>query len=210
MREFTCPSCGAPVESRSAVAISMVCSYCQSLLVRQDLGLEYAGEKALLINDNSPFQVGTTGKIADLKFTLLGRARYKWEQGFWDEWFAWTDDGQICWLADAQGFLSFYRELQKIDGKDFNPESWEAGDNVKIGEKTWGVRDIKNVTLTSALGELPLLATQSRKSLSIDLVGDGDECATVEKSPDSYRVYIGKNYDMPDLHFENLKEISGW
>lgn len=210
MKKFTCPSCGAPVESRSAVSISLVCPYCQSLLVRQDLGLEYAGEKAVLIEDQSPFQVGTSGKVGGLTFTLLGRARYKWAQGFWDEWFAWTDDGQTCWLADAQGFLSFYRELQKVDGPDFKPESWKAGDTVKIGGKTWGVKDIKDVTLESATGELPLMAKQSRKSLSIDLTGDGDETATVEKSPDGYRVYTGKFYDFNDLHLQNLKEISGW
>lgn len=210
MKKFNCPSCGAPVESRSAVSISLVCPYCQSLLVRQDLGLEYAGEKALLIDDQSPFQIGTTGKLDKIQFTLLGRARFQWEQGFWDEWFAWSDDGQSCWLADAQGFLSFYRELKSAGGPGFEPEKWQAGDTVKIDGKTWGVKDIKAVNLQSAMGELPLIARQNRKSLSIDLTGQGDECATVEKGPEGYRVYVGKMYDFNDLQFKNLRELSGW
>ena len=95
------------METRSAVSLSMVCPFCQSLLLRQDLGLEYAGEKALLIEDQSPYQIGTEGTLGKIHFTLLGRLRFQWEQGFWDEWFAWSDEGQTCWLADAQGFLSF-------------------------------------------------------------------------------------------------------
>jgi hypothetical protein len=174
------------------------------------MDIALAGEKAMVIEDNSPLQVNTTGKVGGLTFTLLGRARYQWEQGFWDEWFAWSDDGQTCWLADAQGFYSFYRELQSADGPDFKPESWSAGDTVKIGGKTWGVKDIKAVNLQSATGELPLIAKQNRKSMSIDLTGDGDECATVEKGPEGYRIYIGKMYDFNELHLSNLKEISGW
>jgi hypothetical protein len=178
--------------------------------VRQDLGLEYAGEKALLIEDQSPFQIGTEGKIDGLRFTLLGRLRFKWEQGLWDEWFAWNDDGQTCWLADAQGFLSFYRELHALKQEGLGAENWQAGDSVEIAGKTWGVKDIKRVSLDSAMGEIPLLAKQNRKSLSIDLTGDGEECATVEKGPEGVRVYVGRMYDFENFDFKNLRELDGW
>lgn len=210
MKTFPCPACGAPVKFTSGVAISQVCPYCQSLLIRTDLGAEYAGEKAKLIDDASPFQIGTEGKWNGVTFTLLGRLRFGWAKGFWDEWFAWSDDGAKNWLADAQGFLSYFQEQEVVDLGQDPPANWKPGDRKTIANRIWSVKDIKSVHLIGAMGELPVIAREGRKSLSIDLEGEGSTCATVEVSPDGARVFTGHTRDFEVFKFQHLRELDGW
>src|SRR5207245_2075038 len=102
------PSCGAPVNFQSSVAVFSVCPFCASMLVRQDLNIAMIGKQATLPDDQSVLQISTQGTFAKTHFTLQGRLRLAWKDGFWNEWFAWCDDGRTAWLAEAQGFLSFY------------------------------------------------------------------------------------------------------
>ena len=58
-----CPSCGAPVEFRSAASVSAVCSFCRSTLVRDGQALQRIGVSSELFDDHSPLQLGAAGKL---------------------------------------------------------------------------------------------------------------------------------------------------
>ena len=55
------------------------------MILRKDLNLEALGKMALLPEDSSPLQVGTTGRYQARSFTLLGRILQQWSDGSWSE-----------------------------------------------------------------------------------------------------------------------------
>jgi Domain of unknown function (DUF4178) len=89
-----CPSCGAPVEFRSAASASAVCSFCRSTLVRDGDALQRIGVSSELFDDHSPLQLGAAGTLQGLAFTIVGRLQYGYAAGTWNEWHALFDNGR--------------------------------------------------------------------------------------------------------------------
>ncbi len=218
MKTAPCPACGAPVTFQSASSVFLVCAYCQSTLLRKDLDLEAIGKMAALQYDATPLQLGTTGKYP-APFTLIGRVRPAWSDGFWNEWFARFDNGREGWLAEAQGFymLSFRGPA---------PVSLPAAGNLRpglklnLGKETYLVDDIREVTYSFAEGELPFPAPQGFRGISVDLRHGEDGFASIlypesaaggliaSRPPGEF--YEGKYLDFDKLGFANLRIPDGW
>lgn len=113
MKKYNCPSCGAEVVFTSNISVYAVCKYCTSMIVRHDMDVESIGKMAVLPEDSSPFQIGTEGIYAGVRFALIGRMKIGWSDGTWNEWFFVTDRGKKGWLAEAQGFYALSFELNK-------------------------------------------------------------------------------------------------
>ncbi len=96
-----CPSCGAPVRSMSASAVTLVCSYCHSLLIRDGDTLTDSGEDSALLEDFSPLQIGTGGVYHQQPFTLVGRLQARYDAGVWNEWYLLFADGSDGWLSES-------------------------------------------------------------------------------------------------------------
>lgn len=208
MKKLSCPSCGAEVRFQSAASVSTVCAYCASLLVRHDLDLELVGKTALLQEDVSPFQIGTSGSYEKRSFCLIGRLCQKWESGTWNEWFALFDDGTTGWLAEAQGFymMSFEKEIENIpERKNLTP-----GCKVTLAKVNYQVDDIKNATCVSVVGELPLIAKIGRRCTSIDLTGEKESFGCLDYSEEGVRFYAGRYLNYDEFKFSNVREIDGW
>src|ERR1051325_11621939 len=99
--KFLCPSCGGSVNFVNAANLYAVCSYCRSMLLRQGEGLEKIGEMGFLQDDPGVLQLGSGGFEKGNRFSLIGRLRLAWEDGFWNEWLAWVDSGETGWLGEA-------------------------------------------------------------------------------------------------------------
>ena len=209
MTEFSCPACGAPVPFRSKLSVFGVCPFCSQMLVRRDIDVEAIGKMAMLPEDSSPLQVGTSGKFEGRQFTLLGRLRQEWADGNWNEWFAIFDDGSQGWLGEAQGFLMM--SFDKTSGTKIPASgSLNPGQKIQIGEIYFEIEDIKPVVCAGSQGELPFTGQQGRKSISVDLTGPGKTFACLDYSSDGTHAYIGKYVDFSELALQNLRQIDGW
>lgn len=114
MFRTNCPACGAEMVFQSAISTNAVCKFCQSVVVRRDVDVEAIGKTALLPQDMSPFQIGTSGTYGKVTFTIAGRLRVGWEDGSWNEWFLHTNDGRKGWLAEAQGTYAISFEMDEV------------------------------------------------------------------------------------------------
>jgi len=195
-----------------------VCQYCQSLLVRSDVGYESIGKVAEVPDDFSPMQLGTHGYFENKHFTLIGRVRKIWEQGSWSEWCVLFDqliDGQrYGWLAEAQGdwVMNFEQPVTALQGAPNLSEvaSIQPGDQWRIAGKPFEVTDIKQVTCAGAEGELADFDQHNQSLLSVDLRGDNMTFATVEFSTKEFSVFTGKFVDFAQCKFQNLRQLDGW
>ncbi|MBL8164213.1 MAG: DUF4178 domain-containing protein, partial [Anaerolineae bacterium] len=72
--------------------------------------LDPTGQTASLANYPSRLRVGMSGKIRGRGFTVLGRIRYMYDEGFWEEWqITWDDGAPPDWLEEDEGYWTLYR-----------------------------------------------------------------------------------------------------
>ncbi|MCU0354238.1 MAG: DUF4178 domain-containing protein [Cytophagales bacterium] len=82
---MNCPSCGASLEIKYRHSRTIVCAYCgQTSYVNID-HLTAAGSPVILADYGSVLAVGKRGSIKTKDFEVLGRLRFDYEDGFWDE-----------------------------------------------------------------------------------------------------------------------------
>lgn len=111
MKSMNCESCGAPLEIENQFIRSVTCQFCGSAyVVSGDDGLDMKGKTASLANYPSRLSVGQTGKIKGKGFSVMGRVRYSYDEGFWEEWQVnWDDDTPPDWLEEDEGYWTLYR-----------------------------------------------------------------------------------------------------
>ena len=208
MKSFSCPSCGAEVQFKVASNISLVCVYCHSLLIRHNLVLENLGKEAQLQDSPGLLQLGTGGTYQRNAFSLVGKIRWDWEGGFWNEWFAYLDNGSTGWLAEAQGFLSFSVKLsERLSAPALS--DLHAGLTMSITGKPFSVDDIKDCECKHFEGELPINPLGAKKT-NVDLRGDGEAYANIEYSEGQTNFYLGQYLEFDAFRFSNLRSIEGW
>jgi hypothetical protein len=204
-----CPACGAEVKFKNRSSLFQVCSFCTTMLVRTDVKLESIGKMAQLAPDMSLIQIGTRGKFKKSHFEVIGKQRMEWEDGAWNEWYVYFDDGKDGWLAEAQGFFMvsflFEGDIDFPEMKKIKPgQTWEFGHTQYI------VDDIKVAKSLGGLGELPVETHKGKSSSFVDLSGPDDTFASIDYSGSKPRLYMGSYFDFDDFEFENLKELDGW
>jgi len=214
MQKYDCPSCGAEITFQSSISVSCVCAYCRSLVVRHDTNVDAIGKMAELPRDISPFQLGTSGVYKNIPFTLIGRLKRAWSDGYWNEWFMLTDTGKKGWLAEAQGFLAISFEEEMYE------EERQANKRIKflkpmsarmIRNKHYTVVDIKEAECIGSEGELPFAICQGIKTKSVDLLGSDGEFASFEYAEDiPPKFFTGEYVEFNQLRFSNLRPLPGW
>jgi Domain of unknown function (DUF4178) len=152
MQQYACPNCGAPLVFRSSVSVQSTCTFCQSMVVRHDMKLETLGKVAELLDDMSPFQVGTMGTYQNKHFTLVGRVKVVYASGTWSEWYALFDDGAEGWLAEAQG--SYMMTFPKDDTGLGALDSLVPLAAMTLWDTQFYIEDVKYVTYAASEGEL--------------------------------------------------------
>jgi hypothetical protein len=229
MKKVNCPSCAAEVVFQSSLSVYAVCKYCNSMIVRRDVDVESIGTMAALPDDMSPLQIGTGGFYNGLRFTIIGRMKIGWDDGVWNEWFLYTDDGRRGWLAEAQGSYSVSFELDDpnltedqagmlndkleshLQKKIYDSKgSPIIGAYFEIKSKLLKIVDIKRATCIGSEGELPFTAPKGRKTLSVDLTGSNGEFACIEILDGKQRIYIGHYVEWDELRCDNLRPLEGW
>ena len=200
-----CPSCGAPVEAHSASAVTLVCGYCNSMLVRKDNGVVDSGRDSALLEDFSPLQIGTSGTFVAQRFTLVGRLQVQYDDGAWNEWYALFDDGRAGWLSEA-GDLYVMTMPVEID----NPPKFEdtrAGfSELTFQDKHYIASDVRNISLkhAAAQGELPFVLKEDTENRVSDWRCE-NLFITLDYSSETPEAFFGRMVNLDDLKLENTR-----
>lgn len=211
MINLPCPSCGGELTFRSKQSIFAVCPYCQSNVIKHDVDLEKIGEMAELPQDMSPIQLGTTGVYKGVHFYVSGRIIYHWEDGTWNEWHLYFDDGKTGWLSEAQGefAITFPLDMKIYDAQNY----LKLGKELKIEDENFKVSDIKEVSYLGSEGELPFKAEADYQSTVIDFSNEDHKFLTIEmpyEKDEKPLVYKGTYVKFLDLKPQNIRIFEGW
>lgn len=196
-----CPSCGGPIEFAIGSSIVVVCSYCRSLVARNDRGLENLGKVAALIDTGSPLRVGLAGKYRGNGFRITGRTQMQHQAGgVWDEWYAAFDDGRWGWVAEAQGrfYVTFATKANAPEAASLVL----GGPVPDVGNLV--VNEIGTAQLASAEGEIPWKPEPGASYDYADLTGTDRKFATIDYSEDPPLVFTGHEVALSQLGLESL------
>lgn len=215
-QHVSCPSCGADVVFRSPALPSRVCDYCHTMLVRNDAGIMQMGKAAVLPFDVSPVQIGMRGTADDKGFEVIGRVRWSWTDGAWNEWLLLFDDNSNAWLGEAMGqyMLLWERPFNGVRTQALQTvaKGGEAipGRQVQLDGVKLTVSDARQVTCVAAEGELPFTAPTGWTIYSVDLRGNGPECVNLQRDGAEVSFYEGRYVELSDLAPRGMRVIEGW
>lgn len=182
-----------------------VCAYCNSTLVRDANAVRDTGKMGQVLEDYSPLQIPTSGHYEGRRFTLVGRIQHRYEDGFWNEWYAFFDDGRAGWLSDASGqyvfTLPFSANLHVPGFAQFHPGKplvWEG--------KTFHASDVRTATCVAGEGELPFAVGAGYTVKAVDLRAE-DEFLTLDFSEgETPQLFSGRSVTLADLRCELLRD----
>lgn len=135
MQSFTCANCGGSIQVENQFIRTVTCKFCQSsYLVRGTDSLDPTGKSASLANYPSRIQVGARGQLKGRGFHVIGRVRYTYDGGFWEEFqIGWDDGAPPDWIEEDEGYWTLYkRERVKSAMPDFN--SVRVGSTVAVNQ----------------------------------------------------------------------------
>ncbi len=203
-----CPNCGAPVEFRSAASSTAVCSFCRSTLARDGDALKRIGQSAELFDDHSPLQLGASGTLQGVTFTLIGRLQYGYADGTWNEWYLWFDNGRNGWLSEDNGayVLAFDTPLT---GPAPAASELQAGQRVSAGGVAWDVASVVQARLIAAQGELPRPPRTGAEFTVADLRNNLGEVGTLDYGdPAAVQFAMGRSAALSEFRMQGLKASS--
>lgn len=197
-----CPSCAAEIDVDLRHANFHVCPYCQTASVVDKEALRLSGTMAVLSAPRGPLFVGAAGTVRGRQFRVLGRVRYGYEEGFWDEWYLRLDEQDEAWISEDEKRLALET---RIEGAIPWPgdEAQQPGASLKIGDKTWQVRERGRAICEGGEGQLPFQIIAEEKIPFLDL-RSGEQHATLEREADGeVRMFVGEALGPGELEVDN-------
>lgn len=200
-KQINCPSCGAPLELQYRFSKMVVCSYCgQSIHLTSDADYEAKGNSTPLTDYGSKFSVGQRVTIQNNEFTILGRIRFSYPSGFWDEWFMVNkkDSDSEYWLQEDEGDYILFGKANVTDFPDFatthiGTHQDYFGDKIFISEKN-------TAEVTGGEGELPFQVIPGEQANFIDgIIVKKATPVSYEYLPKETLLYIGTEIQLDDI-----------
>ncbi len=202
-----CPSCGAPVHAHSPTSVTLVCGYCNSMLVRQDGGIIDKGRDSTLLEDFSPLQIGTRGRYGTAAFNIIGRLQMHYDAGVWNEWHILFDEGGTGWLSESGDIYSLTRPQTESALRLPPFDDIRAGfSTLDYNGKRFMAADVRRVTMkhAAAQGELPFEFNRDIESRTADWRCE-NLFLTTDYGDDPPSLYTGNTVKLDDLQLENLR-----
>lgn len=216
MFKANCPNCGATISFRSVDLPVRVCEYCRSSILRTGEGLVLAGKVAEVPEDVSPLQLGVRGKDGASSFELIGRVRWRWTDGGWNEWLALFHDGSTGWIGEAMGRYMLLREVASTGLGNSVERSLRDGKQIILGAEAtinyvkYHVTDVKEATCAGSEGELPFNTPPGFTMSSVDLMAADGQCASIQMDAGEVKMYVGRYMTLADMKATGLRTFDGW
>lgn len=156
MYKLFCPACGAQVELKSAGWAMAVCAYCHSTLLRDADSVRNIGRMSEVIEDHTRIQITTCGQYQGKNFSIVGRIQLRYEDGFWNEWYAVFEDGSSGWLSDGSGQYVFTLPAG-TPNKAPAFEQIHPGASIPWDHVHFTATDVRTAQCVAGEGELPFV-----------------------------------------------------
>ncbi len=189
--QIQCPSCGATHDIYNPGIITLVCDYCGNAVYWDEDKIRDKGKQSVLPEGFSRLYRGATGSLFNKRFHVLGRVRYSFGKGFWDEWFLEFNDGETGWLSEDNH--EFAWEIPAPDVIVPPMSSVKIGDMVDVKERLFVIEEIGEAECIGMEGSLPKdLQTGETYPYADGSSPDGRYTVGIEYDEDPPTVFVGR------------------
>lgn len=199
-----CPACGATIPHDQRFAVLTVCEHCNSAIIYDQEAARVAGKMAVLADPRGPLRVGARGQVAGgSPFVVLGRVRYAYEQGVWDEWYLQHSDQSTSWLSEDE--RSFVQEQSRqLNAAPSALRALELGQKLDIDQIQYSVVELGHAVCEGGQGQLPFPIVSGERIPFWDLAGPEGQSATLEiEEGERVRFFTGRPVDPSSLRVDS-------
>ncbi len=195
-----CPSCGAPVSLRNRFVKLAVCEFCRQTMHLSPEGADPTGKTAALSSFGSLLSLHARGRLGPDAFDVVGRLRFGYAGGHWDEWYLVFDDGRDGWLVEDEGELSLVRK-ESLPGAPPDFEAIQLGASVRLGDLVFLVTERGTASIEGGEGQLPMAVRPGSTLRYVD-GNAGGRHAMLEYAEDGVELCLGEPVDADALEIE--------
>lgn len=200
-----CPSCGAPLPARNPGVRAQTCEYCGTISMWDEQGHTDSGKTSMLPEGFTRLFRGATGTLRGTRFEVLGRVRYGYDRGFWDEWYLRLEDGSTAWLTEDDHHLA----LETMRGAATVPtETLEVGETIPVDGTTYLIREVGTARGLGIEGQV------ARGVLPDETYGyadghslDGARTLGIEYDDDPPTVFLGERLRHEDVQLDDEGDL---
>jgi hypothetical protein len=190
MESKSCPSCGAPLDIKNRFVKMVTCDFCSQVMLLNDTGLDPTGQTAKLAELPSPLYVDATGQIRGRQFQVMGRLRYQYDSGLWDEWFLVFDDGRPGWLQEDEGeYILYHKETLTSAVPPFDDVA--AGNVIRIANRDVFITEKGRAQIAGGEGQLAFNILPGQEVRYLD-GNSGEEQVSVEYTSNEIELSVGQ------------------
>lgn len=211
-----CPNCGALIGTGVPGLPVVTCGSCNSLLSKAGDALSKVGEAGQVPFDVSPIQIGTRLTVGGARGEIVGRERWAYSGGFWNEWLLQFPTGEAFWVAEESGLYMIMTQVELTTRtanqlselmKGFNAP---IGKEVQVDKQKYTVADVKRIRCVAVEGSLPHIISANEARRSLDLRTRDKEVLTFQVDENGQSLWRGAYYRLEDLEPAGLRRFEHW
>jgi len=107
-----CPQCGDALAIHFKYSKLVKCRSCGSSIFLEDDAVKLIGESAVLSPEPSLIQLHKPFRYKENHYLPIGKIRYSYGRGFWEEWFLKDSRNKEYWLSIDEGDFVLQEKVQ--------------------------------------------------------------------------------------------------
>ena len=190
-QEIQCPSCGAGRTIHNPGVITIVCEYCGNAVYWDHEKIANAGKQSVLPEGFSRLFRGATGSLFNKRFCVLGRVRYSFGKGFWDEWFLEFENGEIGWLTEDNHEFAYEKAYPAPNVPPI--AKLAPGTRIAMNDKPYVIEEVGQAECLGVEGDLPIQIQSGETYAFADgSTPDGEYTLGIEYDHNPPTVFLGR------------------
>ena len=187
-KQLNCPQCGDTLALYFKHTKLIQCESCKSTIFLEDDTVHLSGESSVLAPEISILKLNTPFFYQQKSYLPLGKIRYSYGRGFWEEWWIKDTQNNEYWLSIDEGDLVFQEKIEVSSSSSVFEE-------LHIGLVTvdgWVVTELGSATCEGFEGSLPKKVTIGSSYQYAHLSGKEAKLRTLELTEGKLEVYDGQ------------------
>ena len=178
MSHANCANCGAAIERRNTASRLVSCAHCETTQMFVDEAFRNAGEKGVMQDVPTLFQLGQSTRVEGRVVIPIGHARFSYGRGWWDEF--WCEaDSDMVWISVDEGDVAIERPLpDHHKPRSFHPT---LGASVEIAQTRYTVTEAETAECVAVRGEFSEVLHVGERHLYFDLTSERGGIVTLEQ-----------------------------
>jgi DNA-directed RNA polymerase subunit RPC12/RpoP len=195
---YNCPQCGDELGIHFKYSKLVKCPSCSSSIFLEDDHVKLIGQSSVLSPEPSLIQLYQPFEFQDIHYTPLGKIRYSYGRGFWEEWFIKSENNKALWLSIDEGDFVL-QEKMSLSLPFKSSTKFQVG--TSYGNYT--VTEIGTGTCVGFEGELPEKISINEEHKYIHLSQGHGNLVTIEFNDNETETYKGKWIDPLKIKVKN-------